>query len=439
MKHFARFCIGLGIGGLLALAGSAHAAPYPVVVGGTGSTTLSGILKGAGTAAIKTAVSGTDFQGPWTLTVNNTSGAATWDGSTLNVPQYAGTVYGATYPVTKSGSNFGLAFGTTTSNIWGQTQTFTNNAIFSSTINSINVGQGKTLSYRGTGVGTYSLYANLTGYDNSAFGYASLYQSQSSTGNTALGSYALYTYTGGGDETAVGFNALKSQTTGANNTAVGHEALFSTKTGSAQTAIGTGALYTNLIGSGLTALGYNAGYYMENSTSTTALGQNAGYGTAAYSSTGNTLVGYYAGYRNGNNGNYNTLIGYQAGYYVDTGKNNIEIGSQQAPSSLINSGNDNILIGNDVQWGITNNVSKYLNIGNLIFANGVASSSILATGNVGIGTTSPTTRLDVWGSVRGINSATTTCDATTAGAMFYNPGNTHFWGCYASTWHRLDN
>lgn len=59
-----------------------------VANGGTGSTTLSGILKGNGTSAVATAVPNTDYQVPVTLTTSGTSGAASFNGTTLNIPQY---------------------------------------------------------------------------------------------------------------------------------------------------------------------------------------------------------------------------------------------------------------------------------------------------------------------------------------------------------------
>ena len=58
--------------------------------GGTGATTLTGILKGTGTTPITFAVAGTDYQSPITLTTTGTSGAATFVGNTLNIPQYSG-------------------------------------------------------------------------------------------------------------------------------------------------------------------------------------------------------------------------------------------------------------------------------------------------------------------------------------------------------------
>jgi len=58
--------------------------------GGTGATTLTGVLKGNGTSAFTAATAGTDYQAPITLTTTGSSGAATFVGNTLNIPQYAG-------------------------------------------------------------------------------------------------------------------------------------------------------------------------------------------------------------------------------------------------------------------------------------------------------------------------------------------------------------
>jgi hypothetical protein len=57
----------------------------PVANGGTGATTLTGLVKGSGTSALTAAVAGTDYQAPITLTTTGT-GAATLSGTTLNIP-----------------------------------------------------------------------------------------------------------------------------------------------------------------------------------------------------------------------------------------------------------------------------------------------------------------------------------------------------------------
>lgn len=81
---------GLAIGGFLFHGAVASAlSAFQVVQGGTGSTTLSGLLKGNGTSPIRSAVAGTDYQAPITLTTTGTSGAATFNGTVLNIPQYS--------------------------------------------------------------------------------------------------------------------------------------------------------------------------------------------------------------------------------------------------------------------------------------------------------------------------------------------------------------
>jgi hypothetical protein len=57
----------------------------PVANGGTGAATLSGLIKGNGSNAFTTAIAGTDYQAPLTLTTTG-SGAATLTGNTLNIP-----------------------------------------------------------------------------------------------------------------------------------------------------------------------------------------------------------------------------------------------------------------------------------------------------------------------------------------------------------------
>lgn len=64
----------------------ANATTTPAI---TVSTNVSGILKGNGTA-MSAASAGTDYQAPVTLTTTGTSGAATFVGNTLNIPQYSG-------------------------------------------------------------------------------------------------------------------------------------------------------------------------------------------------------------------------------------------------------------------------------------------------------------------------------------------------------------
>jgi hypothetical protein len=82
-----------------------------VANGGTGTTTLTGLIKGNGTGAMTVATAGSDYQEPITLTTTGT-GAATLTGNTLNIPAVSSTVNANTITGTISIANGGT--GTTT-------------------------------------------------------------------------------------------------------------------------------------------------------------------------------------------------------------------------------------------------------------------------------------------------------------------------------------
>lgn len=75
------------------------------------TTTVTGLIKGNGTA-ISAAVANTDYQVPITLTTTGSSGAATFDGTTLNIPQYSGT--GTVTDVTSTDTSVTITSSTTT-------------------------------------------------------------------------------------------------------------------------------------------------------------------------------------------------------------------------------------------------------------------------------------------------------------------------------------
>jgi len=97
--------------GTLAISYSGTA--LPVAIGGSGATTLTGVLKGNGTSAFSAATAGTDYQAPITLTTTGTSGVATFVSNTLNIPNYA-TGSGTVTSVGWTGGIVSVATSTTT-------------------------------------------------------------------------------------------------------------------------------------------------------------------------------------------------------------------------------------------------------------------------------------------------------------------------------------
>jgi preprotein translocase subunit Sss1 len=237
---------------------------------------------------------------------------------------------------------------------------------YSNTTGGSNVGIGYQALYSNTtgggnvGIGDYALYSNLTGFENIAIGNSALRSSTSSSYNVGIGHYALYSNTTGENNVGIGYFALYSNTTGENNVGIGYNALSYNTTGQYNVGIGNNALLYNQSGSANVVMGYSAG--------------QGAYNTS-YSSS--TIIGYQAGFLNRGSGNI--LIGYQAGDNITTG-------------------NRNIIIGYDIDAPSTT-ASYQLNIGNIIFGTNIDGiGTTISSGNIGIGTTTPTAKLHVFGS-----------------------------------------
>jgi len=285
-----------------------------------------------------------------------------------------------------------------------------------------NISGGKNIA-----LGYGALLNNISGSENMALGESALGGSTSSGGsNIALGNHALYG-NNGEYNIGIGKSTLYGNSTGHHNVAIGSWALNVNKTASHNVAIGKSTLYNNYTGEYNIALGCNA--LLNNNTGhhNVALGLNAlasnsrggeggnynigiGYWAANGMNSGerNVVVGDYAmssgdGDKNVAIGSYamssliegnrNVAIGGNAAQYFNKGDNNTAIGWQAGMSV---EGSNNINIGAVTTTGTGDNK---MNIGNLIYATGIANNypswTLKSSGNVGIGTPEPQAKLHI--------------------------------------------
>lgn len=161
---------------------------------------------------------------------------------------------------------------------------------------------------------------------------------------------------------SIGYQALLGLTNGSGNMGIGLKAGQSLTSGSYNVSIGTNSTNFNVTGS------YN-----------TAIGTNALQGVT------------------GNSFSNNVSIGALSGSAMTTGSNNILLG--YAAGNNLTSGSNNIVLGYDIDSPTATN-SNTLTIGNLIFATGLTSTgTTISTGKVGIGTSNPSTALEVVGRI----------------------------------------
>jgi hypothetical protein len=156
-------------------------------------------------------------------------------------------------------------------------------------INGLAAGRGAGGVLSNAAFGYHALRVNTTGSDNAAFGASALSANTTGIYNTALGSSAMGSNTTGNDNTAVGVNALALNTSGSNNVAFGVNALLSVTTSSHGVAIGVNTLRSATTGDANVAIGTNALYDVSTGAGNTALGENTGRGITTGSN--NTILG----------------------------------------------------------------------------------------------------------------------------------------------------
>ena len=216
---------------------------------------------------------------------------------------------------------------------------------------------------------------NNTGISNNLFGM--------SAGADSVGSYNFFAGSSTGRFNVGSFNNFTGAYAGFNNAAdhvfaMGQFAAAN-NTGDFNLFLGR---YTGNINSGEynAVVGHESGRYLTG-TSSTLIGAYSFTGTATYTASHNVTLGYRTGVNATTGADGNILIGWQAADNLTTGSNNIMIGYDT-----------------DLQDPTQSNT---LSIANLIFGTGLsATGTDLSTGNIGIGTSSPTAQLHTTGSLR---------------------------------------
>ena len=236
---------------------------------------------------------------------------------------------------------------------------------------------------------------NYTGQYNVFFGLASGQSTSAGNYNVSIGAYSG-SANSGSSNMIIGAYAGQNNT-GSNNSIIGDYAGLNNK-GNHNIFFGPNAGENNL-GNENVFIGKYSGKTNTTGAGNIFLGSSSGGANTAGSN--NYFSCYAAGYKN-TTGNQNVMIGFQSGWNSTTGSSNIFIGKYAGQTNTTE--NSNIFIGDNADIGVAG-VTNSTAIGNNAKA-AVSNALILGNTNtttpikIGIGTSAPTDKLHVYGSVR---------------------------------------
>jgi hypothetical protein len=223
--------------------------------------------------------------------------------------------------------------------------------------------------------------------------------------NTSLGANALIKINSGHENVAFGKDTLMELTSGDSNIGIGAGVFPSLVNGGGNVGIGQGAGYLNSSGSN----NINIGSYSGRMSSAGSIHGNVGVGMDSLREliNGNNYnigVGFESG--RGFRGLYNIFIGKDTGYITPAtiGDYNLFIGLDVGDNATTGA-SGNILIGKELDLPIASGTNQ-LSIGNLIFGTGLdGTGTTVSSGNIGIGTTTPTAILHLKAGTATANTA----------------------------------
>jgi trimeric autotransporter adhesin len=257
--------------------------------------------------------------------------------------------------------------------------------------------QNNTTGANNTAYGNEALRNNSGWTSNVALWYGSMFYNTSGSANVALWTYSLNLNTTGTSNIWIWPDALLNNATSSYNIAMGNTALRENRAWIANIAVWWETLKYNMTGSFNSAFGYGAASYMRTTSGNPnnafwsfalAWGDSSTFANTGY---GNTALWYWSMYGTPGTATtwfQNSALGNYSLRTLTSGANNI--GVWYAAGSGLTSGSNNIFIWAGV-LAASSTASNQLSIGNWIYGSG---------GNIGIGVSNPTSKLDVGGTFK---------------------------------------